>query len=128
MEEQTFEAARAQIRAQVEAARARRDAVHALSGKVASTSATIRSSRGDVTVTADPTGRISKVRLSEDAMDLRPDDLSRLLTETIADAQRAASAAALQEAEQLLGADDGFVAQLRNDIDKRFPTAPPSPW
>ena len=111
--------ARARVRAQLDASRARNAAVNTLAASVASITATARSARGEVTVTARPDGTITDVVLAPGALDGRADALGRLVTATIAEAQRTAAQLALEAAADTLGSDSAFVAGLRAEIDER---------
>jgi DNA-binding protein YbaB len=113
------DAVRATIDAQVADAAARTAAVDALAERIATTTATVRSLRGEVEVTAAPSGAIRSVRLADDALDLAAADLGRLLTETIARAQREAADRGLAAAESALGADSGVVGHLRDELGRR---------
>ncbi|NYG98317.1 DNA-binding protein YbaB [Schumannella luteola] len=110
---------RASVQAQVAAAEARTATVDALAERVAATTASARSLRGEVEVTAEPTGAVREVRFSEDALGLRAADLGRLVTETIARAQRDAAEKALAAAAEALGAGSAVVGQIRDEISRR---------
>ena len=111
--------ARGRVRAQVQAARARNAAITALAATVATTTATVRSARGEVTVTARPDASIVEIVVAAGALDLRHDALGRLLTDTVARAQRAAAGLALEAAADALGEDSELVTGLRADLDRR---------
>ncbi len=115
-----LDTARSTVRGQLQAARERNAAVAALTDTVNALSATVKSSRGEVTVTATPSAAIPNVTLDSSAFNLTPDALSRLVTETIARAQRAAAELALTEAQNALGEGSNFVSGLRADVDSRF--------
>lgn len=115
--------ARARVRAQLDASRARNAAVNALAETVATTTATVRSARGEVTVTARPDGTIADVVIAPGALDGRADALGRLVTTTIAAAQRAAAERALESTADILGPDSPFVTGLRAEIDERHDPA-----
>jgi DNA-binding protein YbaB len=117
---------RATVEAQVAEAAARTAAVDALADRLASTTATVRSLRGEVEVVAEPSGAVRSVRIADDALELYAADLGRLVTETIARAQREAADRALAAAEDALGSGDGVVAQLRDGLSRR-PSTPGSP-
>jgi len=119
-----LDSARARIRSQVQDARERTAAVTVLAETVAATTATVRSARGEVTVTATAGARITDVTVADAALGLRADALGRLIRDTIASAQRTAAERALAAAEETLGADSGFVAGLRADVDSRFGEMP----
>jgi len=114
------DSARARIQSQLDEARARDAAITVLAEQVTAASATVRSPNGEVTVTATAAAVISDVTVSEAGRELAGSALGRLITETIARAQRAAAEQALAAAEQSLGSDSSFVAGLRADVDSRF--------
>jgi hypothetical protein len=115
-----LDTARATITAQVEQARERSLAMTVLAERVNATTATVRSPRGEVAITATATATITEVALTEAATALRPDALGLLITETIGRAQRAAAEKAIAAAAETLGPDSGVVAQLRADVETRF--------
>jgi DNA-binding protein YbaB len=119
-----LDSARSRIRSQVQDARDRTAAVTVLADQVAATSATVRSARGEVTITATAGAQVTGVTVSPGALELRADALGRIILDTIAAAQRAAAELALAAAEDALGADSGFVVGLRADIDSRFGDRP----
>lgn len=119
-----LDSARARIRSQVQDARERTAAVTVLADRVAATSATVRSPRGEVTITATAGAQVTGVTVAPGALELRADALGRIILDTIAAAQRAAAELALAAAEESLGADSGFVVGLRADIDARFGDRP----
>ncbi|WP_181408839.1 YbaB/EbfC family nucleoid-associated protein [Schumannella soli] len=116
---------RATVQSQVAAADARTAAIDALADRVAATTATARSLRGEVEVTAEPTGAVRDVRFSDAALELRSADLGRLVTETIARAQRDAAEKALAAATETLGADSAVVGRIRDEVSRR--PEPPVP-
>ena len=67
-----LDAARARMHGQVQAARARNAALHALAEQTRTAEATVRSPRGEVEVTAEAGGGIRSVRFTDDATDLAP--------------------------------------------------------
>jgi hypothetical protein len=115
----------ATVAAQVEAASARTAAVDALADRLSATTATVRSLRGEVEVTADPSGAVRAVHFSDDARELRAADLGRLVTETIARAQHEAAERALAAASEALGAEDAVVTRIRDEVRRR--PEPPAP-
>jgi DNA-binding protein YbaB len=121
------EMARAHVRSQVAAAQLRADALNYLADTIATTSATVRSANGEVSVTATASAAITGVQLNADALELQPDALGRLVTRTIADAQRAAAELAVAAAEESLGSENSVVASLRDEVDSRFPQIPDFP-
>jgi hypothetical protein len=119
------EQVRATVAQQVEAASARTAAVDALADRLSATTATVRSLRGEVEVTADPTGAVHDVRFADAARELHAADLGRLVTETIARAQHEAAERALAAASDALGADDAVVTRIRDEVRRR--PEPPAP-
>jgi len=116
---------RATVRAQIAKAEARTAAVDALADRIAATTATVRSLRGEVEVTAEPSGAVRSVRFADDALELRAADLGRLVTETIARARFEAAERALAAAGETLGDDSPLVARLRDEVHRR--PEPPAP-
>lgn len=116
----SLESARAMIDLQVQQARERSAAVSVLAEQVSTTTATVKSPNGAVSVTASAAAVITNVTLTAGALELTPAALGALVTETILRAQRAAAELALGAAEAALGTDSGFVAGLRDDVDSRF--------
>lgn len=88
--------------------------------------ATARSPRGEVTVTAQAGGVIRRLDFSDAGFDLAPDALARLTVQTIAQAQHAAAQRFAESASRELGADSPIAAQLRADAERAFP-APGGP-
>lgn len=118
-------AARERVAAQVASAEARRDAVHGLAQDLRSAAAQVTSPGREVSVTAQPGGRIVSVDFARAAEELSAAELSRLVTTTIARAQHRAATTAVERSEEILGADSPFVAQLRDEAHAAFPD--PSP-
>ena len=116
----SIDSARARVQAQLAEARARDAAITVLADEVSTASATVRSPRGEVSVTATASAIVTDVTLAAASIGLGPEALGRLVAETIARAQRAAAEQALTAAEQTLGAESSFVAGLRADVDSRF--------
>ena len=114
------DSARASIRGQLADARARDAAVTALAEQVAVASATVRSPRAEVSVTATASAVVTDVTLAATSSDLGTQALGRLITATIVQAQRAAAEQALAAAEQSLGTGSAFVGSLRADVETRF--------
>lgn len=96
-------------------ARAARVADHALE------TATARSPRGEVTVTAQAGGIVRAMEFSDAGFELGPAALARLAVQTIAQAQHAAAQRFAESASSELGADSPIAAQLRADAERAFP-------
>jgi DNA-binding protein YbaB len=117
---------RARIAEQVAAADARTAAIDRLAAEVRAAGATVRSPRGEVEVTASASAVVTDVRIADEALDLAPEELSRLVTDTVARAQAAASERALLLAADELGEDSAIVQELRSDLASRTPPTGPS--
>jgi DNA-binding protein YbaB len=118
-----IDAARARVDAQIAAAEQRRAAVHRLANEVGQLTATAQSPRGEVSATAQPGGKVTAVRVTEEGLSLSADALSRVLTETVAQAQHSAAMTAVDRSSELLGADSPFVQNLRLQANEAFPGA-----
>ena len=117
----SIQAARARVAAQVAEAETRNAAVARLADDVSALTVRIASPRGEVTVTASPTGRVVQVSLTSAAETLAAAALSQLVTDTVARAQHSAAMAAVQRSAELLGEHSPFVVQLRDDAESTFP-------
>lgn len=118
---EALEEARSQVAAQVAAAEARKEAIDQLVAGVRDTSETAKSPRGEVTVVAAPTGRIISLTLGEPSASLSIVELSKLITDTIANAQHAAAMAAVQLSAETLDPQSPLVVQLRAEAEAAFP-------
>lgn len=115
---ETVAALHARIDAQIARSRALAEESSRLSAEVRQVTATITSPDGRVTVTARPNGGIDEVRLSSTDADA---SLGRVITTTIARAQRAAADSVLASMAATLGEDSPLVAAVRTDVDAAFP-------
>lgn len=115
---ETVAALHARIDAQIARSRALAEESSRLSAEVEQVTATITSPDGRVTVTARPSGGIDEVRLSSPDADA---SLGRVITTTIARAQRAAADSVLASMAATLGEDSPLVAAVRTDVDAAFP-------
>ena len=120
----SLDGARARIRGQLEDARARDAAIGLLAETVSAATATAVTPRGEVSVTATASAVVTDVALTPAALALRPEALGLLVTQTVAQAQRAAAELAVAAAETTLGPDAAIVASLRADVESRFAAAP----
>jgi pyruvate/2-oxoglutarate dehydrogenase complex dihydrolipoamide acyltransferase (E2) component len=96
----------------------RAEAIAKLNSRTRTISATARSPRGEVTVTATADGTVTDVHLSQGTR-LPVNQLAALIVPTIAAAQQAAARAAIDLAQETLG-DSGYVDLLRSRVDERF--------
>lgn len=115
------EAARAKIDALVAEAEARKDGFGHLAEELKAVSATARSPQGEVTVVAQPSGRIVAVQFTEAAERLRASQLSHLVSETIASAQHQAALAALKLSGPVFGEESLAFDQMRSEALAVFP-------
>src|SRR5690554_2475998 len=98
----SFEQARQRMHAQAEEGRQRRDALRDTAAAVRAATATARSTDGTVSVTAGAEGAVTDITVTDGALESTPEELGRVLTETVRAAQRAAlERAAAAAAEQL---------------------------
>ncbi len=108
------QAARERMYGQVEAARVRHTALREAINEVRGLEATVRSPRGEVSVTAAMSGAVTDVRVLQDDIDART--LSTILTQTIAAAQQAVRDAAADRMTDVAGAESNIVADLRTPL------------
>jgi hypothetical protein len=113
------EQVRATVAAQVSAADARIAAVDRLAADVKAATGTARSPRGEVEVTADSSAVVTSVRHADDALELGADELGRMLADTIAKAQAAASERALVLTAEALGEESPLTLELRAEVESR---------
>ena len=79
-----------------------------------------RSPRGEVTVEVDASGMLRDVRLTDAAMDLRPADLEKLITDAARAAQRDAGSRAVAVAQDAFGEESPMVTHLRAEVESRY--------
>lgn len=119
-------AARERLQQQMDQARRRQEAVHRLSREIDDVTARASSPRGEVAVVATAKGAVTRIELGNAAMELAPQTLGELLTDTIRTAQKSAAEQALALTENALG-DGPFTAELRADITRRYGGDDPEP-
>lgn len=112
--EKRLEHIRSQARANAERGRA-------LSRAVETVRKTVSSPRKEVFVTAGVGGKIDQVKFGQAAQDLDLNALSKLTTQTIRKAQRAAMEELAQQTKELFGADSEVAAQAQEDAQRAFP-------
>ncbi|MGF3052666.1 YbaB/EbfC family nucleoid-associated protein [Microbacterium sp. YY-03] len=108
------QAARERVYGQIEDARARHTALREAINEVRGLTATVRSPRGEVSVTAAMSGAVTDVRVLHDDLDART--LSALLTQTVAAAQQAVREQAADRMMEVAGADSSIIADLRTPL------------
>lgn len=126
-----FAAAEARLSAIVAESRANRDQATQFAAEAKTTTATARSPRGEVSVTARVGGTITAVQFGDAAMRLTPAALAALTTKTIAAAQHDAAQAFANQAAYQFGANSPIAAQYRADAERAFPAGPqaqPGVW
>lgn len=79
-----------------------------------------RSPRGEVRVEVDASGMLRDLELTDAAMDLRPTDLARLITDAARAAQRDAGARSVALAQDAFGEDSPLVTHLRTEVEQRL--------
>lgn len=119
------EAARERVAEQVARAAERKTQVQTLAADLRATTATAKSARAEVTVTAQPSGRITAVEFAPAAENLGAAELARLVTHTIAAAQHKAALNAVERSSQTLGDTAELVTQLRAEAAATFPDPGP---
>ncbi|WP_187240563.1 YbaB/EbfC family nucleoid-associated protein [Microbacterium mitrae] len=107
-------AARERVYGQVEAARARHNALRTAISEVRGLTATVKSPRGEVSVTAAMSGAVTEVRVLHEDLDART--LSAILTQTVAAAQQAVRDQAADRMTEVAGADSNIIADLRTPL------------
>jgi DNA-binding protein YbaB len=74
----------------------------------------------DVEVEVDASGMLRDVTLTSAAMDLHPDDLSRLIVDAAREAQRDAGNRTVALAQDAFGESSPMVAHLRTEVEQRY--------
>jgi hypothetical protein len=78
------------------------------------------SPRREVSLTVDVGGKIATLALSDDAMDLSPNELSALIIATATRAQKAAGRQGIALTEQSFGVDSSLAEQVRAEYTSRI--------
>lgn len=115
-----LEQARARVQAQTAQARTLAHDASRMAADVRTAVATRSSVGREVRVSATAGGRVERIDVSASAMDLDAATLSRLLTETVREAQRDAADAALRRMAESLGGSSELVAATRRRIDDQY--------
>jgi DNA-binding protein YbaB len=114
------EAARMRVIAQTERARTAAKEASLMADEVRAASSSTASPGREVTVTAQAGGAVSRVELTDRALDWDARTLSQVLTDTIRRAQRAAAEAAVERMSASVGAQSPLVANVRAQIDAQY--------
>lgn len=117
-----LEAARMRVLEQTERARTAAHDAARMADDVRDARGVVSSVGREVTVTARAGGAIDRVEIDPAAFDLDARTLSRLVTETVRQAQRAAAETALSRMSDSLGENSPVVAQTRAQVQAQFGT------
>lgn len=115
-----LEQARARVQAQTAQARAMSHDAARMADDVRTATATRSSVGREVRVSAAASGRVDRIDISSSALDLDAATLSRIVTETVREAQRDAADAALRRMTESLGEASPLVASTRRRIDDEY--------
>ncbi|MEX8057975.1 YbaB/EbfC family nucleoid-associated protein [Microbacterium sp. 16-032] len=115
-----LEQARARVQAQTAKARALSHDAARMGDDVRTVTATRSSLGREVRVSAAAGGRVDRIDVSSSAMDLDAATLSRIITETVREAQRDAADAAVRRMSESLGADSPLVESTRRRVDEEY--------
>lgn len=115
-----LEAARARVIAQTERARIAAQDAERMADDVSTLTRTVTSPGREVTVIARADGSVDRIDLAAAAFDTDAGELSRILTRTVRDAQRAAADTAVARMAESLGADSPLVADVRSQVAAQY--------
>lgn len=115
-----LEAARMRVLTQTERARTAAHDATRMADDVRTATGTVSSVGREVSVTARAGGAVERIDVAPTALELDPRTLSRLLTDTVREAQRAAAQAALRRMSDSLGENSPVVAQTRAQVQAQF--------
>lgn len=114
-----LEAAKARLQVRLDSARAAADDASRLSSDIRSLVRTVTSPLREVSVMARANGEVTRIDVGETAFELTAQELSALLTHTVAAAQRAAAGAAVDDIAAEVGEASPLVTALRRDVSNR---------
>ena len=109
--------ARARVQSQTAEVRAMSEETARMAADVRTATASRSSARREVSVSASAGGRVQRIDISSNAMNLDGATLSRIVTNTVREAQRDAADAALHRMSECLGETSLLVAATRQRID-----------
>jgi len=115
-----LEQARARVQAQTAEARALSHDAARMADDVRTATASRTSVGREVRVSAAASGRIDRIDISNNALHLDAATLSRIVTETVREAQRDAADAALRRMAESLGESSPLVASTRRRLDDEY--------
>jgi DNA-binding protein YbaB len=96
-----------------------------LATKVATLSASHRSTHGEVAVTVSASGQVTDLKLTDRIRDHAPDELARLIMATIRRAQAQLTQLAARAAEETVGAGSATGEAVVASFSRQFPEQPP---
>ena len=114
------DAALARIQRDIAQAKERAERAQEVRARIDQVRGVGRSPRGEVVVEVDATGMLRDVTLSDAAMDLRPDELARLIKDAARVAQRDAGTRTVALAQDAFGDTSPMVAHLRAEVEQRY--------
>lgn len=120
-----LEQARARVQAQTAKARALSHDAARMADDVRTATASRTSVGREVRVSAAASGRIDRIDISNNALHLDAATLSRIVTETVREAQRDAADSALRRMAESLGESSPLVASTRRRLDNEY-VGPPT--
>ncbi len=115
-----FEQARAHVQAQTAQARTLAHDAARMAVDTRTATATRASVGREVRVSASASGRVDRVDISRSASGLDAATLSRIVTDTVRQAQRDAADTALRRMAESLGASSPLVVSTRRRIDDEY--------
>lgn len=115
-----LEQARARVQAQTAKARALSHDAARMADDVRTATASRTSVGREVRVSAAASGRIDRIDISNNALHLDAATLSRIVTETVREAQRDAADAAFRRMAESLGESSPLVASTRRRLDDEY--------
>jgi DNA-binding protein YbaB len=114
------DAAIARVEAEIRAAQERAERAGQVKERLDRVRGQARSRRGEVTVVADPAGRLLDVDIADDGMRLGARDLGRLIVETAQAASRDAGRQALAITAEAFGEESPVTERLRGELVERL--------
>jgi DNA-binding protein YbaB len=112
------DAAIARVNAQIKEAQERAVRASAMRQQVESVRGQAASTRREVTVTVDVSGRLVDLDIAEAGMELAPRDLARLVVTTVEQARRNAGDQSIALAAEVFGEDSIVVDRLRAEVER----------
>ncbi len=114
------DAARAKIERDIQMAQERAVRAEQVKAEIDGVRGRGRSPRGEVVVEVDASGQLRDVALTDAAMALRHDELSRLIVEAARAAQREAGGKAVAIMGEAFGEDSPLTEHLKTEVEQRY--------